>query len=97
MKRCLLTCKVDDTGQSIGKRYSRTDEICIPFAITVDYTTVEDNTITLRELHTMKQLRVPMNDLQKVMSNLSTEVVTWEQICKEYPEYKAEEKDEKDN
>lgn len=63
MKRCLLTCKVDDTVQSIGKRYSRTDEIGIPFAITVDYTTLEDNTITLRELHTMKQLRVPMGDL----------------------------------
>jgi glycyl-tRNA synthetase len=71
MKRCLLTCKVDDTGQSIGKRYSRTDEIGIPFAITVDYTTLENNTITLRELHTMKQLRVPMSDLEKVLTNLS--------------------------
>lgn len=48
LKRSLLTSKVDDTGQSIGKRYSRTDEIGIPFGITVDYTTLENNTITLR-------------------------------------------------
>lgn len=63
LKKSLLTSKVDDTGQSIGKRYSRTDEIGIPFGITVDYKTLEDNTITLRELHTMRQLRVPMADL----------------------------------
>jgi len=31
------------------------------------------------------------------MTNLSNEVSTWEQVCKEYPEYKTEEKDEKDN
>lgn len=96
MKKCLLTCKVDDTGQSIGKRYSRTDEIGIPFAITIDYTTLENQTTTLRELHTMKQLRVPMNDLEKVLTNLSTEVTTWEEVCKQYPEHKTEEKDEKD-
>lgn len=48
LKRRLVSCKVDDTGQSIGKRYSRTDEIGIPFGITVDYKTLEDRTITLR-------------------------------------------------
>ena len=54
---------MDDTGQSIGKRYARTDEIGIPFGITVDYQTLEEHSVTLRELHTMKQLRVPIADL----------------------------------
>jgi glycyl-tRNA synthetase len=40
LKKSLITCKVDDTGQSIGKRYARTDEIGIPFGITVDYQTL---------------------------------------------------------
>lgn len=40
LKRNLITCKVDDTGQSIGKRYARTDEIGIPFGITVDFQTL---------------------------------------------------------
>lgn len=62
---------MDDTGQSIGKRYARTDEIGIPFGITVDYQTLEENSVTLRELHTMKQLRVPIIDLEKVLVALS--------------------------
>jgi glycyl-tRNA synthetase len=62
---------VDDTGQSIGKRYARTDEIGIPFGITVDYQTLEENSVTLRELHTMKQLRVPVAHLEKVLVALS--------------------------
>ncbi len=48
MKRHLVTCKVDDGSQNIGKRYARTDEIGIPFAITVDYDTIKDGTVTLR-------------------------------------------------
>jgi glycyl-tRNA synthetase len=62
---------VDDTGQSIGKRYARTDEIGIPFGITVDYQTLEEHSVTLRELHTMKQLRVPIADLDKTLVALS--------------------------
>jgi len=59
----LITCKVDDTGQSIGKRYARTDEIGIPFGITIDFQTLDEKTVTLRELFTMKQLRVPIADI----------------------------------
>ena len=49
-----LSSKIDDSGQSVGKRYARTDENGIPYAFTVDYDTLEDNTITMRELDTMK-------------------------------------------
>ena len=59
----MITCKVDDTGQSIGKRYARTDEIGIPFGITIDFQTLDEKTVTLRELFTMKQLRVPIADI----------------------------------
>jgi glycyl-tRNA synthetase len=51
---------VDDGGQAIGKRYARTDEIGIPFAITIDYDTLKDETVTLRELNTLKQVRIPV-------------------------------------
>ena len=71
LKRRLVSCKVDDSGQSIGRRYARTDEIGIPFGITVDYTTLEDQTITLRELHTMKQIRIPMSHIDKVVCELA--------------------------
>ena len=90
----MITCKVDDTGQSIGKRYARTDEIGIPFGITIDFQTIDDKTTTLRELYTMKQLRVPIADLDKIIVNLSQEVTSWEEICKIYPHFESETKDE---
>jgi glycyl-tRNA synthetase len=49
-----VSSKIDDSGQTIGKRYARTDECGIPFAITVDFDTLNDDTVTLRDLHTMK-------------------------------------------
>ena len=73
----LISCKVDDTGQSIGKRYSRTDEIGIPFAITMDYQTLEDQTITFRELHTMKQIRIPLSSIDKIVCELALEHILW--------------------
>jgi glycyl-tRNA synthetase (class II) len=44
----------------------------------VDYDTIEKQTVTLRELHTMKQLRVPISDLEKVLVNLSQSNESWE-------------------
>jgi len=52
----------DETG-SIGKRYRRQDEIGTPICLTVDYQTLEDNTVTLRDRDTMEQIRVKIDDL----------------------------------
>jgi len=49
-----------DTSGSIGRRYARADEIGVPAAFTVDYETLEDGTITLRDRDTWKQVRLPM-------------------------------------
>lgn len=49
-----MSSKVDDSGVSVGKRYARTDECGIPYAFTIDFETLENNTLTLRELDTMK-------------------------------------------
>lgn len=53
-----ISSKIDDSTQTIGRRYARTDECGIPFAITVDFDTLKDNTVTVRELDSMKQVRV---------------------------------------
>ncbi len=58
MTKAGISSKIDDSGQTIGKRYARTDECGIPFAITVDFDTLNDETVTLRELNTMKQVRL---------------------------------------
>lgn len=59
LKQRQISCKVDDGNATIGKRYARTDEIGIPFGITIDNSTVDPNnekynTVTLREIETMK-------------------------------------------
>jgi glycyl-tRNA synthetase len=52
----------DDDG-SIGRRYARVDEVGVPKAITVDYQTLEDDTVTVRDRDTWQQVRVKIQDL----------------------------------
>ena len=54
----------DVTG-SIGKRYRRQDEIGTPYCVTVDFDTLEDNTVTIRDRDTMQQIRMPIDELVK--------------------------------
>ncbi len=54
--------KYDESG-SIGRRYARADEIGVPLCITVDYQSLEDETMTLRDLYTWKQVRAEASDL----------------------------------
>ena len=57
----------DDRG-NIGKRYRYQDEIGTPYCITIDYETLENNTVTVRDRDTMKQERVKVEDLQSAIS-----------------------------
>ena len=50
--------KVDDSSGSIGRRYARTDEIAIPFGVTIDFDTIKSDSVTLRERDTTRQVRV---------------------------------------
>ncbi|MFA9397914.1 MAG: glycine--tRNA ligase [Clostridiaceae bacterium] len=54
-----------DEAGSIGKRYRREDEIGTPYCITVDFDTLEDNTVTVRDRDTMEQIRLNIDDLVK--------------------------------
>jgi glycyl-tRNA synthetase len=52
-----------DEGGSIGKRYRRQDEIGTPWGITVDFQTMDDATVTLRDRDSLEQVRVPIEGL----------------------------------
>jgi glycyl-tRNA synthetase len=52
-----------DETQAIGRRYRRQDEIGTPFCVTVDFDSLEDRQVTIRERDTMTQVRVPIADL----------------------------------
>lgn len=57
----------DDSG-SIGRRYSRMDEIGAYYCITIDYDTLNDNTVTVRERDSRKQIRVKIEELEKILT-----------------------------
>lgn len=57
----------DDAG-AIGKRYRRQDEIGTPFCITVDFDTLDDNAVTVRERDTMSQERIPLDQVEAYLA-----------------------------
>jgi glycyl-tRNA synthetase len=56
-----------DSSGSIGRRYARADEIGVPICVTIDYQSMKDNTVTLRDLYTWKQVRAAIPDLANLL------------------------------
>lgn len=75
--------KVDDSGASIGKRYARNDELGTPFGITVDYDTIEDGSVTLRERDSTKQVRGSLENVVAAIENITYKGVSWEEGTKD--------------
>ena len=91
-----LSCRIESSSASIGRRYARTDEIGIPFAITLDFDTLKKdselyNTVTLRERDSMKQVRMPMDDVVKTLNEIVKERLSWEDLLKKYPQVSVKE------
>ena len=62
LTRLDISHRVDASSGSIGRRYARTDQVAVPFGITVDFDTLkEPHTATLRERDSMKQIRAPVS------------------------------------
>ena len=59
---CCYTCQYDESG-SVGRRYARADEIGIPYCITVDFDSLKDKAVTIRDRNTTKQNRIKIKDL----------------------------------
>ena len=58
-----------DDAQSVGRRYRRQDEIGTPYCVTVDFETLEDQQVTIRDRDTMHQVRVPVANLVAVLQD----------------------------
>jgi glycyl-tRNA synthetase len=66
--RTLGLTQYDETGGSIGKRYRRQDEIGTPYCITVDFDSLEDRQVTIRERDSTKQWFAPIADLPRILA-----------------------------
>lgn len=78
---------VDASGVSIGKRYARNDELGTPLGITVDFDTLSDGTITLRERDTTMQVRASEDEIIAATSALVAGTETWGQVSKRLPAF----------
>ncbi|MDP2735710.1 MAG: glycine--tRNA ligase [bacterium] len=67
MLKTRFSCQYDESG-AVGRRYRRQDEIGTPFCITVDFDTLQDASVTLRDRDTMGQERVPVSKLQETIA-----------------------------
>ena len=69
LKENALLVNYDDSG-TIGRRYRRNDEIGTPYSVTVDYDTLKDGTVTIRDRDSMRQVRSPMKGIENVIFGL---------------------------
>jgi len=85
--------KVDDSSGSIGRRYARTDEVGIPFGITIDFDTVNNvpHTVTLRDRDSMKQVRCEMDCIPQMIYDLVNGRKSWESVEKEFGLFEGQE------
>jgi len=84
--------KVDDSSGAIGKRYARTDEVAIPYGICVDFDSLkEPHTVTLRERDSMKQVRMPLDDVAPLVRALSNDKMSWTDVTEKYPIFEQQE------
>ena len=58
-----------DDSQAIGRRYRRQDEIGTPYCVTIDFDTIDDNQVTIRDRDTMHQARVPVAELVNILKD----------------------------
>lgn len=88
-----ISNRVDDSSATIGKRYSRNDELGTPLGITVDFQSVKDNTFTLRDRDSTKQVRSDEETICSAIVDIVGGKKTWEQVQEELPEFTQQETD----
>lgn len=74
-----ISCSIDING-FIGKKYARQDEIGTPFCLTIDFSTLKDDTITIRYRNDGQQKRIPSQKATKIVRKLLNQKIQWNDI-----------------
>lgn len=86
-----ISSKVDASSATIGKRYSRNDELGTPLGVTIDFQTVQDGTLTLRDRDSMLQVRADEDKILEAIRAIVDGTKTWEDVEKELPKFVGQE------
>lgn len=89
-----ISSRIDDSSASIGKRYSRNDELGTPLGITVDFQSVQDKTFTLRDRDSTKQVRSDEDTIIAAIKELVEGTKVWADIEKELPAFEGQQEAE---
>ena len=101
-----VSSRADASSSSIGRRYARCDEVGIPYAVTVDFESVQDSSVTLRERDSTQQVRLPASEVVAVVAelcNASTQTDAadkraWQAVYGRYPQVsRADDEEAEDN
>ncbi|KAK0473453.1 hypothetical protein IW261DRAFT_1342490 [Armillaria novae-zelandiae] len=87
LRRAGVFSRVDDSNVSIGRRYARNDELGTPYGITVDFASVQNRTVTLRERDTMDQRIGSMEEVIAAVTELVEGSIEWAEACEKLPAY----------
>ncbi|KAJ6629361.1 hypothetical protein B0H10DRAFT_1776469 [Mycena sp. CBHHK59/15] len=87
LRKAGVFSRVDDSNTSIGKRYARNDELGTPFGVTLDFASVQNRTMTLRERDTMDQRIGSIDDVVTTVTELVLGGIDWAEACRRLPAY----------
>ncbi|CCK68585.1 glycine--tRNA ligase KNAG_0B01380 [Huiozyma naganishii CBS 8797] len=91
LRKAEIPFKVDDSGVSIGKRYARNDELGTPFGVTIDFDSVQDGSVTLRERDSTKQVRGSIEEIIEAIRQIAYKGVTWDEGTKNLKPFVSQE------
>ncbi|KUJ20012.1 glycyl-tRNA synthetase [Mollisia scopiformis] len=91
LRKLGVSSRVDDSSASIGKRYSRNDELGTPLGITIDFQSVQDKTYTLRDRDSTKQVRADEATILAAIKSLVEGEKVWADVEKELPAFEGQE------
>ncbi|KAJ7620987.1 hypothetical protein FB45DRAFT_928051 [Roridomyces roridus] len=87
LRKAGIHARVDDSTATIGKRYSRNDELGTPFGVTLDFASVQNRTMTLRERDTTDQRIGSIDDVIGTVIDLVQGSIEWAEACQRLPAY----------
>ncbi|VEU22509.1 DEKNAAC103507 [Brettanomyces naardenensis] len=90
LRSAQIPFKVDDSSASIGKRYARNDELGTPFGITIDFDSLKDHSVTLRERDSTKQVRGSLDEVITAIKGITYKGLSWEEGVKNLVPFEAQ-------
>lgn len=90
LRKLGISNNVDSSGASIGKRYARNDELGTPLGTTVDFDTVANGSLTLRERDSTSQVRGSEDDVIMAIKRMVDGVETWGDVVLRLPSFTAQ-------